>query len=485
MDNKPGDCKADYCDQNGAIVVGINDFDRPDPNTCNICSGGEIVTYTGALPGLDCSYCDAGTKIDVGNGDAVGECSICSGGLTVPDPTKNGAINGNQCTICDNGSKVKLNGINLGFASVIENTCRYCSNGVEEIRTCEDENSANKGTIKLRDGRTEQEINNEDTVYINEAGEMPEFIAKVEFPTGADKPESIEWDFNSSHSRRPPETCSVINASVDSRGFGTRLPTNLDWHMSDDFQLELPENTFGSFDNANPTALMASFKATQSKEFKLQILGRDPEKTDVRDLINAAIINIGSNSFWAIALHESGSENCGVMQQFNELGCNTGNQDLANTPNFGPPDGWGISQIDRSFNNECATNSVSTSQIWNWKENINLGYSILNVKLGIVMPRLRQIEAYWQNQTGVTWSEPSPPFDIGGVQVNNLTAEDICTIQAYNGIQGNTPQNGRVNNINVADIFFCFVPRYKITELLRGILWIITILIIQVMFHWY
>jgi len=372
--------------------------DIPPIDSCTTCSAGNIVNVSRALPGPGCNYCDDGVKKMQTEGQEVSSCSICSGGTTVPNPAKEGqAVGGNECMVCQNGNEVGITA-NLGVVSIPENTCRYCIAGREEIRLC-DEDSDQRGKIVVHDGRTGREVKHEDTIYIDANGVMPDLVAEVDFPADADEPGSIDWGFSSSHPRRDGLSCSTLNKDRDNRSFRTSLSPNAKWRMSNDFNHNLAVNTFGAFEHASPSALKASFSATNSNDFKVQILGKNPSKSDVENHIAAANHNVlTAKIMWSIALHESNSKDCSVVQQFNEPGCRVGaNSIFAHTPVFGSPDGWGIMQPD-GFDHHC---DITTPDIWNWKSNVDKGIGRVPFKRTIVVSGLNSIKRAVDNKSDI------------------------------------------------------------------------------------
>ena len=87
----------------------------------------------------------------------------------------------------------------------------------------------------------------------------------------------------------------------------------------------------------------------------ISITGENPTNADV-------IAALGGSPAVEIACWESGH----VLDQF----------DSAGWPLFGPPNGWGIMQID----NPPAACPLTEAVIWDWRENIATGLCVINAK---------------------------------------------------------------------------------------------------------
>ncbi|MBX7157113.1 MAG: hypothetical protein K1X66_01820 [Verrucomicrobiae bacterium] len=92
--------------------------------------------------------------------------------------------------------------------------------------------------------------------------------------------------------------------------------------------------------------------------FQFKIRGKNPKDAEAKGHI---VSKQGIHKYaWAIAQHEShGTTSDHVYNQFNA------NDPPKEQPNLGPPDGWGIFQIDRSSEDGFTT----TKETYNWKEN--------------------------------------------------------------------------------------------------------------------
>ena len=117
------------------------------------------------------------------------------------------------------------------------------------------------------------------------------------------------------------------------------------------------------------------------------------------------------------------------LRQFNTSGVLGPNpSDIQFCPNFGPPNGWGIFQLDNP--------RPSAQQLWNWKGNVAGG------KARLANPCRIEAEAWIASQeTQQRAEEPTKPlenyvFTFHGIDFQKGTARtpiDACTIQRYNG----------------------------------------------------
>ncbi len=119
---------------------------------------------------------------------------------------------------------------------------------------------------------------------------------------------------------------------------------------------------------------------------------------------------------WAIAQHES-RQNRLVFNQFNNGGR------VANEPNYGPPDGWGIFQIDSARGEE-----VTTGEVWDWRENVRAGLEELKTAKRDTKKYFDAIKKTYPSQ----WEDPPKSYTPPGCKTA-LTAEEASILQLYNG----------------------------------------------------
>ena len=120
---------------------------------------------------------------------------------------------------------------------------------------------------------------------------------------------------------------------------------------------------------------------------------------------------------WAILQHESriGSR---VYNQFYPEGTSEGE------PVFGPPDGWGMAQLD-----SARGTAISTMEVWNWQSNVQSAVTQMKAN------RDRQVPAYFeaiQRTFPQAWEAPPSRYSVPG-STTVLTAAEASEIQLYNG----------------------------------------------------
>ncbi len=119
---------------------------------------------------------------------------------------------------------------------------------------------------------------------------------------------------------------------------------------------------------------------------------------------------------WGIAQHES-RQGRRVFNQYNEGGR------VANEPNFGPPDGWGLFQIDSARGAR-----VSTAEVWDWRTNAQAGFDELVTAERDTRNYFAAIQRNYPRQYEAPPATYTPP---GCTTV--LTAEEASIMQCYNG----------------------------------------------------
>ena len=122
-----------------------------------------------------------------------------------------------------------------------------------------------------------------------------------------------------------------------------------------------------------------------------------------------------------IAKHESKSGSR-VYNQFNAHG------DKKELPNFGPPAGWGIAQIDKGPNGD------STAEVYDWHENV----ASMNEKLRNALATHKRFVGYFKNlyadDPSTRWFEPDDVVaNVNGCAVS-ATMWSVLTF--YNGADG-------------------------------------------------
>jgi hypothetical protein len=102
---------------------------------------------------------------------------------------------------------------------------------------------------------------------------------------------------------------------------------------------------------------------TVENEFKFYIRGLNPSETVVKDYLDV----VSGCGCWF--LHKLVRTETSQLNQFNFGDPGTEFTNSNACPNWGPPDGWGIMQLDPP---------VITDILWNWKTNVAHGWDWLN-----------------------------------------------------------------------------------------------------------
>lgn len=154
-------------------------------------------------------------------------------------------------------------------------------------------------------------------------------------------------------------------------------------------------------------------------EFKVR--GRNPMDTVARAYIDETV---GSEFpyAWAIAMKETRAYNT-VYNQFNSR---EGDGDYLGKPNYGSPDGWGISQIDGKGQGRV----ITTAEVYNWKVNVASMLPVLRSKKGGEF-NLRKNAA--KSFYGSAWIDLPETYQLNGYVINVV---DLTTIVLYNGAGG-------------------------------------------------
>jgi len=144
------------------------------------------------------------------------------------------------------------------------------------------------------------------------------------------------------------------------------------------------------------------------------IRGRNPSDTGVKQFVEQ---KRGKYWYaWPIAQHESRQGNK-VFNQFNSYG------NVANEPNYGPPDGWGLYQIDSARGMD-----VTTGEAWDWRTNVEGGIRELRTCEKHTHDYMAAIKRMYPSQ----WEEPPATYTPPGCDTV-LTWEEASIIQLYNG----------------------------------------------------
>lgn len=143
------------------------------------------------------------------------------------------------------------------------------------------------------------------------------------------------------------------------------LAVDASWSIAGEYAALPADQSFFGGD----VSLTVSVGQALRQSVRFFIRGRNPDEATAK-----ATIQSRPGTPWyayAMAKHESQSGARGrFYNQFNELG--TSDLSIEGTPNWGPPDGWGIFQTDSAG----GQNNVQSIHLWNWRENVTLGTAI-------------------------------------------------------------------------------------------------------------
>lgn len=252
--------------------------------------------------------------------------------------------------------------------------------------------------IKLNNGAS-QTVNPDDKVFIIPDPLMPQLIAKV-IPTISGSGLNAKWKLETAYPRRG----ALDDKSFPATGFKT-LAIDQHWVIYTEFNNEF----FGG--DATLTCEIDGC-AQQTLEFKIH--GQNPDDSTAKSYIQS---NQGIHWYaWAIGRHESRQETA-VYNQFNTT---TSFQD---EPNFGPPDGWGMFQLDSASGLQ-----ITTKIVWNWKENVNTAIS----QLGSIRSEAQAYFDAVQRTYPSEYEAPPATYTAPGTSTA-VPYLDAANIQLYNG----------------------------------------------------
>lgn len=260
------------------------------------------------------------------------------------------------------------------------------------------------------DPSDDAEVTEDATIYMTHLPDkkrpipvMPRLVSRV---YGLPKSYRVNWQFKSAYRRRRPE---------DDMQFPAKgrlvLPATDAWRIFGSYY----GNFFGgdasvSFEVNDPDGDRVY---TGKRDFR--ILCENPVDDASRNYIKSR-----SGEFWfawAISQHESRQWKL-VYNQFNERGSR-----VVDEPNFGPPDGWGIFQID-----SARGQAVTTREVWDWRENVFSGFEELKTAKQHSHDYIAAIKrAYPGSYDGLP-----PSYTPKGCKTT-LTWEETSIMQLYNG----------------------------------------------------
>lgn len=252
--------------------------------------------------------------------------------------------------------------------------------------------NANNGTLEVR--ANNQLLSTDQIVYISSAPAMPTLTAKLTGSPSGNLDWSLSQDFTRNGLSNDPDY-EKNNASATAT-----------W----DINSTIGGNFFGG-----KITVSLQDTAQETCDFVFHIRGTNPSEATVKSYI-------GTSPWYTIPI---------AKQESNFLQFNTGSASINDLikacPNFGPPNGWGIMQLDPP---------PSNTAVWNWQDNVDEGKAYLSTPCRTdAAAWIASQEAQQQNE------EPSKPlqnyiFTFGGIDFRKGTSHtptDACAIQRYNG----------------------------------------------------
>lgn len=153
------------------------------------------------------------------------------------------------------------------------------------------------------------------------------------------------------------------------------------------------------------------------------IRGKNPTDAEVVSYLENNLRQSLQRTALPILRHET-RQGYFVFNQFNARG------KTKEKPNYGWPDGWGISQIDRSGSNQ----NVTTEEVWNWKTNVILVDELLQEKFATGS----RFISYFRTEFGQNgqWAEPPSEFALPEFATVSLQPVEWSGSVLYNGTNG-------------------------------------------------
>jgi hypothetical protein len=188
------------------------------------------------------------------------------------------------------------------------------------------------------------------TVFITPAPAFPSLVASLVPAQGQPLSGNVSWQFVATYTS--PEytntktgvvSSTAYTCSAPGSGPGT-LPAGTPWNIANEGETTI----------CGGNATISCTYGSYSRTFALKVLGQNPAPSAAQTLLESYTWTSPPVPWFLFKLvnHES------VFRQFNASGSRI------NLPNYGPPQGFGIMQLDPPDN---------LSQIWDWTRNVNEG----------------------------------------------------------------------------------------------------------------
>lgn len=156
---------------------------------------------------------------------------------------------------------------------------------------------------------------------------------------------------------------------------------------------------------------------TAEQQIKVKIRGKNPKDADARGHIQGTQDN--HRFAWAMSQHES-RQRQRVYNHFNSGGS------TKELPNLGPPDGWGIAQLDKPLGV-----SANMKEVYSWHANVEKFYAELNEKQAAQQRYFDAVQRTYPSQ----YQAPPANFVHPGTSTS-VTALEAATVTLYNGVAG-------------------------------------------------
>ncbi|MBX7156893.1 MAG: hypothetical protein K1X66_00705 [Verrucomicrobiae bacterium] len=255
----------------------------------------------------------------------------------------------------------------------------------------------------------------DNVAYITGKPQMPKLEARI--GKGSFTGMMVEWRMEIKTERPERNTKDDMNIPED----GTiEIPMSEPWKIYDSFTGK------AEFVGGKCT-LYYHIKDAQDnylgpeQKFEFKIRGKNPRDAEAKSHI---VSTQGEYKYaWAMVQHESrGTTSDHVYNQFNA------NDPPKEQPNYGPPDGWGIAQLDKPL--EVTAN---TKEVYSWKENIDKFYKELKQKKTLMEHFFIAVAAKWPNDQDAK----KPPNDwVHPGTTTHMSALEAGTVTLYNGGEG-------------------------------------------------
>lgn len=261
------------------------------------------------------------------------------------------------------------------------------------------------------DAKDDQTVEEGATVlltHLEEAGRplpvMPRLVARV---YGLPNTYTVHWRLTCRYPKR-----GNLDAVTFPREGWLDLPATESWKVfSAYFGQFFGGNALLSFEVIAPGAkAKAVYRGTRN----FKIFSQNPKDQTTRDYIKS---RCGEFWYaWAIAQHESRQWK-EVYNQFNERG------KALKEPNFGPPDGWGVFQID-----SARGETVKTREVWDLRENVFAAIDEFKTAKEDSRKFMDAVKRTYPD----SFEGPPPPYTPPGCHTA-LTWEEASILELYNG----------------------------------------------------